>query len=205
VSHAPARCRSLPDHLARCPRRQGASSWQDRQGPSARRYRGERARTPRAPRHLGHYQRGQGWLVELVALTGCLGPLRGRARDLEMPTRGSWRPSGRRCPGSPGRAPVALTTCGTCLPKWPSRTQPSSGNPGAHHCRPAGPSRGQTQFQRVVDALVTKLPEASEHLEEVRCDLLAFRHFRKRTLAPDLEHQPARSASTRRSADGRIW
>jgi len=52
----------------------------------------------------------------------------------------------------------------------------------------------EAQFQRVVDALVTTLPEAFEHLEEARCDLLAFRHFRERTLAPDLEHQSARSA-----------
>jgi hypothetical protein len=42
----------------------------------------------------------------------------------------------------------------------------------------------------VVDALVTKLPEAAEHLEQVRLALLAFWHFRKRALAPDREHQP---------------
>jgi len=48
----------------------------------------------------------------------------------------------------------------------------------------------EAQFDRVVDALASKLPEAAEHLEEARCDLLAFRHFRERGLAPDLEYQP---------------
>jgi len=46
----------------------------------------------------------------------------------------------------------------------------------------------------VVDALAGKLPEAADHLEQARCDLLALPHFRKGALAPDLKHQPSRSA-----------
>jgi len=36
----------------------------------------------------------------------------------------------------------------------------------------------EAQFDRVVDALASKLPEAAWHLEQAREDLLAFRHFR---------------------------
>jgi putative transposase len=36
----------------------------------------------------------------------------------------------------------------------------------------------EAQFQRVTEALAGKLPEAAEHLEQAREDLLAFRHFR---------------------------
>jgi len=36
--------------------------------------------------------------------------------------------------------------------------------------------------------------KAANHLEQAREDLLAFRHFRKGALAPDLEYQPSRSA-----------
>ena len=43
------------------------------------------------------------------------------------------------------------------------------------------PDRGEVeaQYHRVVEALSTKLPEASEHLEAAGEDLLAFRHFPK--------------------------
>jgi putative transposase len=47
--------------------------------------------------------------------------------------------------------------------------------------------------------------KAADHLEQARCDLLAFRHFRKGALAPALEYQPSRSACTRRSAGAPMW
>jgi len=36
----------------------------------------------------------------------------------------------------------------------------------------------EAQFQRVVDALAGKLPEAADHLEQARWDLVALAHFR---------------------------
>gem|GEM_PF-659235 len=81
-----------------------------------------------------------GWLAcwrSLVA-RGLSG---GGARDLEMRTVASSRRSGSPYPGSPGSG-VVPTICGISWPRWPSRKQPSSGNPGAHHRRPAGRHRG---------------------------------------------------------------
>jgi len=43
----------------------------------------------------------------------------------------------------------------------------------------SGATEVEAQFQRVVDALAGKLPRDGEHLEQARCDLLAFRHFPK--------------------------
>jgi len=36
----------------------------------------------------------------------------------------------------------------------------------------------EAQFQRVTEALARKLPEAADHLETAREDLLALPHFR---------------------------
>jgi len=52
----------------------------------------------------------------------------------------------------------------------------------------------EAQLARVIEALATMLPEAAEHLVHAHEDLLAIRHFGSRTLAPDLAHEPSRSA-----------
>jgi len=52
----------------------------------------------------------------------------------------------------------------------------------------------EAQFQRVVDALAGKLPEAGDHLEQARCDLLAFRHFPKELWRQIWSTNPLRSA-----------
>jgi putative transposase len=55
----------------------------------------------------------------------------------------------------------------------------------------------EAQFQRVTEALPGQLPEAAEHLEQARCELLALPHFRKGALAPDLEFQPSNAIGSR--------
>jgi len=95
----------------------------------------------RDPRRRGCHQRGCGRLARLLALACGTRAHRGGTRDLEMRTVASSRRSARRCQGPPGSG-VAPTTCGICSPRWRGRKQPSSGNPGAHHLRPAGRHRG---------------------------------------------------------------
>jgi len=64
---------------------------------------------------------------------------------------------------------------------WPSGTSASELWRQIWSTNPQG-ARAQTeveaQFQRVTEALAGKLPAAADHLEQARCDLLAFRHFR---------------------------
>jgi putative transposase len=187
-----------------CPCGHGARGWQDRQRPRARRHRGECAKgTARSSAsELPPAKDKAGWLAPWRSLAA-RGLLRGGARDLEMPTRGlsmrSARPGspGSACrthdlagsPGQGGQVPAALEWRPWCAPSSTSPTLP----------------RSQLEFQRVTEALAGKLPEAAEHLEQAREDLLALPHFRERALAPDLEHQPSRSACTRRSAGVPTW
>ncbi len=47
------------------------------------------------------------------------------------------------------------------------------------------------QYDRVIDALESKLPKVTEHLDAARADLLAFTAFDEADLAPDLVQQSA--------------
>jgi len=102
---------------------------------------------------------------------------RGWCSSSLMPTRGSSMRSARPYLGSPGSG-VAPTTCGICSPRWPSREQPWVATLVRTIFDQPDAQEVKAQFQRVVEALATKLPEAADHLEAAREDLLAFRHFR---------------------------
>ena len=55
------------------------------------------------------------------------------------------------------------------------------------------------QYDRIIDALVDKIPKFADHLEAARPDLLAFTAFPKQIWPPDLVEQSP--GSTRRSGD----
>ncbi len=111
-----------------------------------------------------------GWLAFLRGLVP--GGFRGCAWSPPTPTLGLSGPSAPRCQGPPGSG-AGPTTWGTCSPKSPpyvaTLVRTVFDQPDA--------TEVHAQFDRVVQALEAKLPEAAAHLEEAREDLLAFSCF----------------------------
>ena len=66
---------------------------------------------------------------------------------------------------------------------------------------PAAPA----QLRRVADSLRPRFPAVAELLAEAEPDLLVHFTFPRGPPAPDPQHEPARSGSTRRSSAGPAW
>jgi len=160
---------------------------------------------PRAPRHLGRHQRGRGWLGLRFWRSLVARGLSGVVLVICDATRGSPAAIGETLPGVTWQRVSHPLHAGSFGQGGQVGSSPRVATLVRTIVDAPDRSEAGAQLQRVVDALVAKLSEAAEHLEEAHCNLLAFRHFRRRALAPDLEHQPSRSAWTRRSADGRMW
>jgi len=103
-----------------------------------------------------------GWLACWRSLVA-RGLLRGGARDLEMPTRGSSMRSAR--PGSPGRWLSYPRLVGALCQGGGVESSPCVANPGAHHRRCArAPPSSPLEFQRVTEALAPPAHGCGGHL-----------------------------------------
>ena len=60
----------------------------------------------------------------------------------------------------------------------------------------------EAQFDRLLDYTRDLLPEAADHLEAARADLLAYRRLPRRGMETDLVQQAPKNASTDRSVAG---
>jgi len=92
-------------------------------------------------------------------------------------------PGARRCDRrDPTRGHLAAVSYplshGISWPRWRGRKQPWVATLVRTIFDQPDATEVEAQFQRVTEALAGKLPEAAEHLEQAREDLLAFRHFR---------------------------
>jgi len=103
-----------------------------------------------------------GWLACSRSLM-TRGLLRGGARELEIPTRGSPLRSAR--PGSPGSACRTHYLTGALCQGGGVESSPCVANPDAHHRRCArAPPRSQLEFQRVTEALAPPAQGGGGHL-----------------------------------------